>query len=96
MDPPALASTVSPTSGVTNNGTNTLSELSNTGTLLSGSTGYLVTGLDNPISLAIDGSGNVWVTNANGNSLTEVVGAAAPVVTPLAAAVANGTIAIRP
>jgi len=81
---------------VTNNSTNTLSELSNSGALLSGSTGYLVTGLDNPISLAIDGSGNVWVTDANDNALTEVVGAAAPVVTPLAAAVKNGTIASRP
>jgi streptogramin lyase len=81
---------------VTNNGTNTLSKLSNTGNLLSGLTGYLVSGLDNPISLAIDGSGNVWVTDANDNSLTEVVGAAAPVVTPLAAAVENGAIAQRP
>jgi streptogramin lyase len=81
---------------VTNNGTNTLSELSNTGNLLSGLTGYLVSGLDNPISLAIDGSGNVWVTDANDNSLTEVVGAAAPVVTPLAAAVESGAIAQRP
>jgi streptogramin lyase len=81
---------------VSNNGTNTLSGLSNNGTLLSGSTGYLVTGLNNPISLAIDGSGNVWVTNAGNNSLTEVVGAAAPVVSPLSAAVENGKIGSRP
>jgi hypothetical protein len=42
-----------------------------------------------PAAIAIDGSGNVWVTNTGDSSLTEFVGAAAPVVTPLAAAVKN-------
>jgi hypothetical protein len=37
--------------------------------------------------LAIDGSGNAWVTG--GNQVTEFVGAAAPVVTPLAANLGN-------
>ena len=34
-------------------------------------------------ALAIDASGNIWVTNGYGNSLTEFVGLAAPVKTPL-------------
>ena len=34
-------------------------------------------------SVAIDSSGNVWVTNFGSNTLTEVVGLAAPVKTPL-------------
>jgi streptogramin lyase len=45
--------------------------------------------LDDSLNVAIDPSGNVWVTNYLGNSVVEVVGAAAPVVTPLS--VAAGT-----
>ena len=33
--------------------------------------------------MAIDASGNVWVTNFGSNVLTEFVGMAAPVKTPL-------------
>jgi len=60
--------------------------------------------------LAIDPSGNLWVLNTGedgwsgtaaaflytGASITEVVGAAVPVATPLAVAVANGTLATKP
>lgn len=45
--------------------------------------------LNDSLNVAIDPSGNVWVTNYLGNSVVEVVGAAAPVVTPLS--VAAGT-----
>lgn len=66
---------------------NTVSAFTNAGVALSPSTGYGLnsgSGLYGPVNIAIDGSGNVWVTNYNG-SLTELVGAASPVVTPLAA-----------
>jgi hypothetical protein len=33
--------------------------------------------------VAIDSSGNVWVTNETGDSVTELIGVAAPVKTPL-------------
>jgi hypothetical protein len=33
----------------------------------------------------VDGSGNVWVANYGYYSVTEIVGAAAPVITPIAA-----------
>ena len=46
--------------------------------------------------MAIDGSGNLWVANFTGNTLTEFVGLAAPVVTPIAAGVANNTLGTRP
>jgi sugar lactone lactonase YvrE len=36
-----------------------------------------------PFALAIDASGNIWVTNAFDNSLTEFIGLATPVKTPL-------------
>jgi len=39
-------------------------ELSSNGTVLSGSTGYTGGGLSNPNSVAIDASGNAWLTNS--------------------------------
>jgi hypothetical protein len=71
------------------NTNSTIANLANSGTALSPSTGYNGGGLNTPTAVAIDGSGNVWVTNAGDSSLTEFVGAAAPVVTPLAAATRN-------
>jgi len=63
-----------------------ISEFTSSGTAISPSYGYQpVNGLNGLIEIAIDGSGNVWVANRNGNSLVEVVGLAAPVVTPIVA-----------
>jgi hypothetical protein len=41
--------------------------------------------------LAIDGSGNIWFTNFTANQVAEIIGMAAPVVTPLASTNALGT-----
>lgn len=71
------------------------------GAVLSGATGYS-TGSLAADSIAIDGSGNVWFTPVNAtttpgdNSIREMIGAAAPAVTPLAAAVAANTLGSRP
>ena len=47
--------------------------------------------------IAIDGSGNVWVAgDDNVGPLTEFVGAAAPVVTPLAAGATYKQLGTRP
>jgi hypothetical protein len=63
--------------------------------VVSGSTGYGgATGAASGI--AVDGSGDVWVGNNTGNSVTEYVGAGAPVVTPLAVAVKNNTVGKQP
>ncbi len=55
------------------------------GTFVSPSTGF---GADaamlQPYGLAIDASGNIWVSNFGNNTLTQFVGVAAPVKTPLA------------
>ncbi|HWW96180.1 MAG TPA: NHL repeat-containing protein [Edaphobacter sp.] len=85
-----------------------VAEMSNTGTILSGATGYTGTttlGLLSPIgqsgpgtvpqSVAIDGGGNVWVLLSDG-SVVEFVGAATPVVTPFSLGVRNGTLGSRP
>jgi hypothetical protein len=76
-----------------------VTEFSNPGSVLSGPSGYMGGNMINPASLAIDGSGDIWVTNpgsctgttCNSNSLrsggtvTELMGVASPVITPLAA-----------
>jgi streptogramin lyase len=63
-----------------------LAEFSTAGAPLSPASGYTAGGgLENPDSLAIDGSGDVWIANAGTNSVTEIIGIATPVVTPLVA-----------
>jgi streptogramin lyase len=73
-----------------------VTELNNSGAAFSPSTGFIGGAMSSPFSLAIDGSGNVWVSNNSSNSVTEIVGAAAPVLTPLALAVKNTKLGVRP
>jgi hypothetical protein len=80
----------------------TLVELSNSGSVLSGASGYLNAPLvafeQNAVNpTALDGSGNIWLANnGTNNSVTEVIGAAVPVITPISAGLpstfaSNGT-----
>jgi sugar lactone lactonase YvrE len=41
-------------------------------------------GLESAFALALDASGNIWVANQTGNTITQFIGLAAPVKTPLA------------
>ncbi len=76
---------------------NSISEFNSSGTAISGANGYVSNGLLFPYGIAIDPSGNVWVASDNtAGPLTEFVGAAAPVVTPLAAGAAYGELGTRP
>jgi streptogramin lyase len=43
--------------------------------------------LNTPVALAVDESGNIWTANSGDNTISEFVGVAVPVVTPLAATV---------
>jgi hypothetical protein len=52
--------------------------------------------LNDSLNLAIDPSGNIWITNYIGNSMVELVGAAAPVVTPLSAAAGTNKLGVTP
>jgi streptogramin lyase len=69
---------------------NSLSELGGSssatpGMLLSPSTGFGAdASLLAPYGVAIDASGNLWVTNSGKNTLTQFIGVATPVKTPLA------------
>ena len=62
-----------------------LSEFTNTGNAITGSAGYQAGNLNAPTSIAIDASGDVWIPNHGGNTVTEIIGVANPVVTPLSA-----------
>ena len=82
-------------------GGNATSEITPTGTYLSGTLGFIAS--DPVNSIAIDGSGDVWLNYASyyflyGYSyyMQELVGAATPVVTPLSVAVKNNTLGTRP
>jgi streptogramin lyase len=76
----------------------TVSELSNSDTALSPSTGFALPGVlsDPARGVAVDGSGNVWVTEGHQGRIGELVGAATPVVTPLSVGVKNNTLGTRP
>jgi streptogramin lyase len=49
-----------------------VTKLSNSGSVLSGATGYSGGGLNYPVDIAIDGAGSVWVANQFGNSVTAI------------------------
>jgi hypothetical protein len=78
--------------------TGALAEFSNAGAPISPPTGYKTPIL--PDSIAPDGSGNLWVRGAAGvnftDTLVEMIGVSAPVVTPIAAGVKNNTLGSRP
>jgi hypothetical protein len=77
----------------------TIVAVSNAGATLTGANGYkMQTGSGTQVSfaIAVDGSGNVWIPNGYNNDLSEFIGAAVPVVTPLAAGVKNNSLGARP
>ena len=66
----------------------TVSVLTNTGAAVSPATGYSAASAS-ATGIAIDISGSVWVPSSTGNTVTRLLGAAAPVV-PLATAASSG------
>ena len=73
-----------------------ITELSNSGTALSPSTGFMPPGVNSSVGIAIDGSGNVWIADNSTQQMNELIGAATPVVTPLAIGVKNNTLGQQP
>ena len=65
---------------------NCISEFNSNGTAISGPNGYTNSSVIGSSIIAIDGSGNVWVNDpAPSSTISEFVGAASPVVTPVVA-----------
>ena len=84
-----------------NSGSNSVSEFLSSGRPQSALGGYGSASLTNPYRAAVDTSGNVWVANlgavkAGTGMITQIVGVAAPVVTPQALAVRNNALDQRP
>ena len=78
------------------NGNNSVSVLSATGTAVTPSTGYKGGNISTPTGIIIDKSGSVWISNKGNNSVTKIIGAAAPVVTPTVTGTTNNTLGTRP
>jgi hypothetical protein len=72
-----------------------LVEFSNAGVVLSGSAGYRSGDQLSIVGVAVDGSGDVWLTTAD-NAINKIIGAGTPVVTPLAVGVKNNMLGTRP
>jgi streptogramin lyase len=66
-------------------GTSSVDEFNPSGTLLSPATGFQGGGLalSRDFGIAIDRAGDVWISNNGNNTVTEILGAAVPVTTPL-------------
>jgi streptogramin lyase len=84
-----------------NSGSSSVSEFLSTGSAQSGGSGYGSAALQNPFRVALDRSGNVWVANqgtsvVGSGMITQIVGAAAPVVTPLSMAIQSNALNQRP
>jgi streptogramin lyase len=73
-----------------------IQELNNSGTTLSGTNGFASSNFINPDGIAIDGSGDVWFSTPVIPVVYELIGAAVPVVTPIAYGVANSSLGTRP
>ena len=86
------------------NGNGTLSAFAITGAAITPATGF-VSGAAFSNGVAVDGSGNVWLTSCSSyctgigadlESVYELIASATPMVTPLALAVKNATLATEP
>ena len=84
-------------SGVTSSNANCIgtAAVNSNGGILSGPSGYTAGGYKNnemtgnATNIAIDGSGNEWVTDSFGGTVTEIIGVAVPVITPIAAGLSS-------
>lgn len=84
---------------VANTGVNVKSnvvELSSSGNVISPDSGYQGGNIQHPDGIAVDGSGNVWVLNQLNSTVTQLIGAAAPVITPLSVGERDNTLGTKP
>ena len=79
-----------------NQGNNSVTVLNAAGTAISPANGYQPAALSTPTSLLVDSSGSVWIANGATSTVTKIIGAAAPVATPIVTGTTNNTLAVRP
>jgi len=73
-----------------------VSAVSSSGTAQFASPVGTAAGLNAPASINVDSAGSLWIANSGNNTVTEIIGVAAPVATPTANAVLNKTLAMQP
>lgn len=74
-----------------------LSQISSTGTLLTPANGYSGNAtMTNVAGSAIDSSGDIWAADFSTNQVVEYLGVAAPVITPMASAIAQNSVGVKP
>ena len=78
------------------NGNGTINALTNAGAMLYSTPVAAAAGISAPTALSIDSAGSLWIASSGDNSAVEVIGVAAPVVTPTVNAVKNGNPGTRP
>jgi hypothetical protein len=71
-NPKGIAIDASGNVWATNPSGNKVTELSNTGAVLSGSNGYTGGGISAPYGIAIDQNGAAWITNSGNNTITQI------------------------
>jgi hypothetical protein len=71
-NPVGIAIDASGDAWIANFGTDAVTELSSSGSILSGANGYSGPGLDEPAMIAIDNSGNAWTQNTTTNSIIKL------------------------
>ncbi len=70
--PSSIAADAAGAVWVTNKGNSSVTKLDNTGTAISGASGFTAGGFSSPSAIAIDSSGNAWIANAGNNTVTEL------------------------
>jgi sugar lactone lactonase YvrE len=82
----------------TGSGVGTVLSPVNTGTAPTTTVGFTHSGITTAEGIAIDPSGNVWIANevASTGGVFEIVGAAAPTVTPISLALKNSAVGVKP
>jgi hypothetical protein len=70
--PSAAAIDASGNVWIANTGSSSLTELSHTGSVLSGATGFTAGSISGPTAIAVDTVGNIWVANGTTSTLTEL------------------------
>ncbi len=70
--PTALAADSSGNIWVTNATGNSVTELTHTGSVLSGASGFTPSGLSSPSAIAFDVAGHAWITNSGTSTLSEL------------------------
>jgi hypothetical protein len=68
--PSSIAADATGAVWVTNSGNSSVTKLDNTGTAVSGPSGFTAGGFSVPSAIAIDTSGNAWVANSGNNTIT--------------------------